>query len=219
MAAFDIVLRTRASLATDVEPSEFVSEYEGLILCEDEETGVVTKVGRVAALRVNAALAHNSGESLFDVCDCHSQELHDLHQMLYEPGTYSFREELVRRYEVIHADLLLIDYVVLNPRWRKLKLGLLAVRKLVDLLGGGVGLAVSEIAPLRAKAHKQLRVPSDWIPQNATKDERKVATVHLRRYFRRMGFRRLGHTPYYALSMTQITPNATELLGPNDEGS
>ena len=82
-----------------------------------------------------------------------------------------FREELATAYDIIASDLLLIDYVVLNPRWRKLKLGLLAVRKLVDLLGGGVGLAVSEIAPLRADAHKQLRVPADWLNRSSRRAE------------------------------------------------
>ena len=36
----------------------------------------------------------------------------------------------------------------------------------------------------------------------------------LRRYFRRMGFVRLGRTPYYALPMLTSTPAAEELLKP-----
>src|SRR5688572_27814378 len=123
MASFDIVLQTGASLHTDGEPSEFVSEYSGVITCEDEETGGVTKVGRVGALRVNASLARNAGTPLFDVCDCHSQELHILHSLLYEPDTYSFRDEIATEFEALGLDLLLLDYVVLNPKWRKLKLG------------------------------------------------------------------------------------------------
>jgi hypothetical protein len=215
MASFDIVLQTRASLHPDGEPSEFVSEYSGVITCEDDETGTVTKVGRVRARRVHAALADDAGEPLFDVCDCQGHELHVLHALLYEPDSYSFREGVATMFEAISTDLLLIDYVILNPRWRKLRLGLLAVRKLVDLLGGGVGLVVSEIAPLRSRAHKQLRVPADWLPRHRTDEEWKAATVGLRRYFRRMGFRRLGRTPYYALSLTQNAPSATELLGPD----
>ena len=52
-------------------------------------------------------------------------------------------------------------------------------------------------------------------PRHATKDEYRASTIRLRRYFRRMGFRRLGRTPYYALPLNQITPTATELLGPD----
>ena len=51
------------------------------------------------------------------------------------------------------------------------------------------------------------------MPKQRSKEERRAAVVKLRRYFRRMGFRRLGRSPYYALSMSQVTPTAAELLG------
>ena len=44
-------------------------------------------------------------------------------------------------FNAVEWDLLVLDYVVLVPKWRGLKIGLLAVRKMVDLLGGGCGLA------------------------------------------------------------------------------
>jgi hypothetical protein len=213
MASFDIVLRTRASLHPDGEPTEFVSEYDGVVTCTDDETGDVAKVGRVHALRVHAALAEEAGVPLFDICDAHSSELHHLHALLYEPDGYGFRENLVHRFDAVETDLLVLDYVVLHPRWRGLRLGLLAVRRLVDLLGGGCGLAVSLIAPLRHDAAKLLRVPPSWLPKQTSKEERRAATVRLRWYFRRMGFRRLGRSPYYALPLNQVTPSAAELLG------
>jgi hypothetical protein len=213
VASFDIVVRTRESLHPDGEPDRFVSEYSGIIVCTDDETGEESKVGKALALRVHAGLAQNAGESLFDVCDAHSHELHVLHTMLYEPDRYQFRQGVTDRFDAVEPDLLVLDYVVLNPKWRKLKLGLLAVRKLVDLIGGGCGLAVSLIAPLRHDAAKLLGVPREWLPKHENKEERREAMVTLRRYFRRMGFRRLGRSPYYALAMNQVTPNATELLG------
>lgn len=215
MASFDIVLRTQASLHPDGDPSEFFSAYDGVITCMGDETGAVTKVGRVRALRVNARLACNAGQSLFDVCDSHSGELQYLHNLLYEPGGHSFREEWMDRFDATDADLLLIDSVVLDPRWRKLNLGLLAVRKLVDLIGSGCGLVVGGMAPLRRRAHKQLRVPASWLPRHLTSGDLKAATVRLRQYFRQMGFRRLGRTPYYALSLTQIVPSAADILDSN----
>jgi hypothetical protein len=218
MASFDIVLRTRASLHSDGEPTEFVSEYDAVLTCTDDQTGDVTKVGRVHALRVHAALAENAGESLFDVCDAHSGELHHLHTLLYEPDGYGFREAIAQSFDAVETDLLVLDFVVLSPKWRRLKLGLLAVRKLVDLVGGGCGLAVSLIAPLRHSAAKVLRVPPSWLPRHTSKGERRAATVKLRRYFRRMGFRRLGRSPYYALPVKQVTPGAAELLGPSPTG-
>jgi hypothetical protein len=214
LASFDIILRTEASLHPDGEPSDFVSTFKGIITCTDDATGKVSKVGKITALRVHVALAHNAGEALFDVCDCHSEELHLLHTMLYEPNTFHFNDGITLRFDAIQSDLLVLDYIVLNPKWRKLKIGLLAVRKLVDLIGGGCGLAVSEIAPLRHDAAKLLGIPKKWLPRHKSKEERRASTVRLRQYFRRMGFERLGRTPYYALPLNQPTPNAEELLNP-----
>ena len=69
MASFDIVVRTGGSLHPDGEPTAFVSTYTAVITCTDDGTGAVSKVGRVTAPRVHAGLAHNAGESLFDVGD------------------------------------------------------------------------------------------------------------------------------------------------------
>ena len=138
---------------------------------------------------------------------------HLLYTLLYKSDETGFKEELVNRFDSIQTDLLVLDYVILSPKWRKLKLGLLAVRKLIDLIGGGCGLAVSLIAPLRADAHKVIGVPKSWLPKSKTKEQRRETTIKLRKYFRQMGFVRLGKTPYYALPMNQVTPDAAELLG------
>lgn len=214
MASFDVVVTTRASLHPGREPDRFVSEYTGTVTCTDDATGAVTRVGRVTAVRVHAGLALNVGVSLFDVCDCHSRELHELHALLYEPDAYHFRDPLIRRFEAVEADLLVLDYVVLSPRWRGLKLGLLAVRALVDVIGGGCGLVVSHVAPLRHAAHQRVGVPARWLPRHRTREARWQAVVKLRGHFRRMGFERLGRTQYYALPMNLRTPTAGELLGP-----
>ena len=144
------------------------------LTCTNDETGEVKKVGGVHALRVHAGLAR----------DAYSGELQHLHTLLYDPDGYAFQEPLSRMFDAIETNLLVLDVVGIAPKWRKSKLGLLAVRRLLDLVGGGCGLAVSFIAPLRHDA------------------------ATLRRYFRRM-----GRSPYYALSMSQVAPGATELLG------
>lgn len=83
----------------------------------------------------------------------------------------------MRRFDAIESDFLTLDYVVLSPRWRRLKIGLLAVRKLVDFIGRGCGLALSLIAPLRQDAHKMVGVPKAWLPENETKQDRREAVA------------------------------------------
>jgi hypothetical protein len=194
VASFNIRVRTGGTLHPDGDPSDFVSSYAGIITCTDD-TGEETRVGKLTALRVHAGLAQDTDEPLFDVCDSHSQELANLHTLLYEPDGYSFREPLMLRFEAMESDFLVLDYVVLNPKWRKLKLGLLAVRKFVDLVGGGCGLVVSCIAPLRHDAARLIGVPRAWLPWHEGKADRRVAAVKLRGHFRGMGFRAYPRTP------------------------
>jgi hypothetical protein len=214
MTFFDIVLSTSASLHPEVEPHEFISSYQGVIRAEGDD-GILHRVGRTQAWRVHMGLAANQGESLLDVFDAHSQPMCDLYAALFNPETDYFTEAIVHQFEAIDCDLLVLDYVILNPRWRGLKLGLLAARKMVDLLGGGCGLVVSHIAPLRLDAYDMLRVPKAWLPRHETAEGRKQAVRTLRRYFRQMGFERIGRTCYYGLSMARMTPTLADLLRPS----
>jgi hypothetical protein len=212
MGSFNIVLQTQASLHSSGEPADFISDYFGIIRYEKDSEAKGFKVGKVRAYRINAALAFGLGKSLFEVCDDHSHEMHFCHSLLYEANGYCFKEPLVERFEAMEMDCLVIDYVLLNPKWRGLKLGLLAVRKMIDLIGGGCGLTVCHIAPLNPDAAEFAKVPT-WIPRQSP-EKRKKATVKLRGYSRKMGFERIGRSPYYRLSMARKTPSAEELLRP-----
>jgi hypothetical protein len=172
--------------------------------------GVLHRVGRVHAWRAHLSLAVEQGECLLNVFDAHSQPMSDLYAALFDPENDFFSDTIVRQFDIMDSDLLVLDYVVLNPRWRGLKLGLLAARKMVDLLGGGCSLVLSHIAPLRPDAHEMLRVPNSWLPR-----QQRQAVLTLRRYFRQMGFERIGRTCYYGLSMARQTPTLAELLQPS----
>ena len=210
MASFDVSFRTTASLHPDGEPDRFISAYTGVISHIDDETGEATRVGRVRAYRIEANLALLAGEPLYDVCDCHSQEMHEVYSAVYEPNGYVIRADLAERYHAFTPDVLVLDYVVLAPEWRGLKLGLMAVRTTVERLGGGCDLAVCFIAPLRRAAHRELRVPARWLPAT-----RKGAAGKLRRYYRRMGFRRIPGTRYHALPLALDIPSAEDLIEPS----
>jgi hypothetical protein len=215
MTYFDVVLQTHASLHPDGGPDDLISEHVGYILCEGDD-GQRQRVGKVRAWRIQANLAAGCGESLFEVCDAHSHQMHVLHTLLYEPDEYQFQQEVMDCFDAMDSDCLVFDYVVLHPRWRGVKLGLLAARKMIDLLGGGCGLVVSEIAPLRRAAHASLKVPASWIPRQVTREGRRQAVLRLRRYFRRLGFTRLDRTPYYVLSLARRAPTLAELLRPEE---
>ena len=51
------------------------------------------------------------------------------------------KDDIRTAFEANDPDVLVLDYVLLSPRWRGLKLGLLAVRKALALAGVGQGVA------------------------------------------------------------------------------
>jgi hypothetical protein len=101
-----------------------------------------------------------------------------------------------------------------GARRRVLKLGLLAARKLIDLMVGGYGLAVSWFYPLNPDADEFRKVPAGWIPRHADEAAEQEARRKLRRHFRRMGFERIGRTRLDGLSLARVTPTLADLLRP-----
>jgi hypothetical protein len=102
--------------------------------------------------------------------------------------------------------------VVLHPKWRGLKLGLLAARKLIDMLGGGCALVVADILPLSPAAYRMLKIPPSWIPRHEDDDELRMARRKLRRYYRALGFSRIRHCRFFGLSLSRKAPTLAEII-------
>jgi hypothetical protein len=215
MACFDVVLQTRGSLHDCGDPTAYLAEYTGRLLCTRERDGRVFRVGRVHAYRILAEQAQANGHTVFEVCDGYSQEMIDLYSAIFDPVGDELDPIIRDCFHCCSSDVLVIDYVILAPRWRRLKLGLLAVRKIIDLLGVGCGLTVARIRPMHPEGDELLDVPDDWIPEQKSAEERRDATRKLRRYFRRMGFRRIPGTRLHGLSMTNRQPTLGDLLQPS----
>jgi len=218
MAYFDLVLQTQGRLHPGGEPDEFISQHTGVIRCIRERDGELRRVGKVKAYRIHADLARQAGESLFDVCDAHSQEMLDVYAALFDPATDDLQDAIRDQIDGFDSDVLVLDYVMLSPKWRGLKLGLLAARKLIDLLGSGCGLAVSWVYPLNGEASEFARVPTGWIPRHADEAEERQARRKLRQHFRQMGFQRIGRTRLDGLSLARVAPTLADLIRPGKEG-
>jgi len=208
MATFD--LQTAGSLHPACEPSGYISTYRGTIRCTRGRDGKVFRVGRVRAYRIHADLAGRAGEPLFDVCDVHSQEMHEVYAALFDAEANDLKEPIRARFGCFESDVLVLDYVLLAPRWRGLRLGLLAARKLVDMLGGGCGLTVAYLAPLDPDAAEFAGLPQGWLPRHDGREAKRK----LRRHFKKMGFERVKGTKFHALSMAKLVPTLEDLLRP-----
>jgi hypothetical protein len=103
-----------------------VVTYTGEVLYRDEHDWV-SPAGEYTLYRVLGGLASDHGENLFDVCDAHSQELYEVYAAVFDPATGDFRDEVSRKFDCVEADLLVIDSLTLDPKWRGLRLGLLVL--------------------------------------------------------------------------------------------
>src|SRR5262249_17268979 len=118
MAFFNLVLQTSGTLHPDGEPDDFISEHTGVIRFTRDNGQVVT-VGKVKAC-LHADLAHEAGATVFDVCDAHSQATHDLYAALFDPVEDDLKEPIRGRFDAAESDVLVLDYILLSPRWRGL---------------------------------------------------------------------------------------------------
>ena len=214
MGYFEVALSARAELDADPDLASYITPFAGTVRYTRHKDGKSFRVGRFLCHRVYADRATDAGLSMYELLDNESQEMGDLYGALFDPATDDLAEDVQMRFETIGTDLLVLDYVILHPRWRGLKLGLLVARKLVDLLGAGCALTVSNILPLNPDAHEPFDVPAGWIPRHETAPELAAARRALGKYFRRMGFRRVGKSSVHALSMTRTTPTLADIIRP-----
>jgi hypothetical protein len=202
MGVFSLSCHTPASLSVGYDPDKYVVEHSGEVLYqpEDEEgetgLGPPEKAGEFTAQRVLGNLAAADGVDIFEVCDAAGQELSDLSCVLFSLKTRDYRPWVLEKFGAMPADFLLVESVVLDPRWRGLNVGLLVLRRLIDLFAPPFGLAVCQPFPFGAE----------------TPEEVREGTLKLRRYVRRVGFRRLRKTPFYGLSTCHALPRYEDLL-------
>ena len=70
-----------------------------MVRCIRDRDGKVFRVGKVKAYRIHADLAHQSGESVFDVCDAHSQELNEVYAAVFDPFTSDFKDTVRKQFD------------------------------------------------------------------------------------------------------------------------
>jgi hypothetical protein len=209
---FDLAIHTGTGLHPYGEPADFISDYTGFLRYRRPEDHNIFQVGKLHAYRIHADLAFDNGKSLMDVYDAYPKELHNVYAAVYDPTQDQFNDAVVEQFCPLDCDCLVLDFVVLHPKWRGLRLGLLAVRKFVDIVGGGCGVTVARIWPLNPATHVARGVPASWLPRHESREGTREAVRKLRRYFELMGFERIGKTPYCGLPMTKRTPTVTDLL-------
>jgi hypothetical protein len=193
---------TRPLLASN-EPSEYLLDIMGNIHF-DTINGGSNIIGRISARVVQAGRAIDARESLFEVCDCVDQNLHD-----YASAAYDFDNSCIR--ESISdgcagTDILIIENVQIVRAHRGRGLGLLAVRRAIDTFGAGCAAVILKPFPLQFSdpSSRPTNKASDWEARMDTgsfESKQSIALTKLRRHWNRLGFQRIGRSDYFALDL------------------
>lgn len=188
-------------LTPDPDGQHMVHEFTGKILHQtDTETKTkTTTAGLVRAERVAIGAAHEERFPVRDVFDS-SGELFDFYEHLVDTDTGWLREDL--RLDQI-GDLLVVHQIKILPKHRGMKLGLLAMLRTIEVLGGGCAAAAIKPFPLQfcGKVNDKNR------------EEFLSAQEKLCGYWRQLGFDQVDDSEYYILDLAYRRPTPEEVLG------
>jgi len=205
-----ISLRFQAHVPiSPIEPNDFVTEFMGDILyTTDDKT---RRIGAFDVTRVNIALGKDLDEAAWEIFDAHSARLADDFQIIFSHNTDDFKESIKQYFCTPDFDLLIIDSIILSPKFRGRGLGLMAARTIVDQLGWGCGLTVAMMTPVLPCDADEARVPRRWLPGVSDFCTQADAKGKIARHFEKMGFERIGQSELWGLSHGLRRPTARDL--------
>ena len=112
--------------------------------------------------------------------------------------TRRLREEIDRCFECLGSDLLIIDHIRLEPKWRGLKLGLLALRQANRPARERLRPGRVSAPPAERRRHAGTAAGGQGEAARATSSS--------------SGFRRIGKTDFYGLSTSHVMPKFEDVL-------
>lgn len=205
--------------AEDDEPSRFVHDWSGAVVLLQGEDATELKIGEFEAIYVDAVGAITENESVFDVFDTRAETM-EYFGALYENAHGDFKQSVGRvawgrdcRWE---PSLLILSRLVIQPAYRGRGRGLLALRALMHTLRAGTGLIAMKPFPLQSEswydeADRLARVARYGLEGFPTNHD--IATAALRRYYGRLGFKRVPRTPYMVLDPLRTLTSLATLRG------
>lgn len=196
-------LKYQPLLDDECEDRDLVQEFEGEIIHTEVPEDYALKekehvVGHIRGSRIDLGEAFDRGVSAWDACDAHSGELEECCSVFLTDD--EFREDLELS---TLGDLLILHTMEIDPKYRGLGLGLLAVRRTLMTLGGGCAMAALKPFPLQF----QNKVTA----QNQA--EFDAAQKKLGDYWSRLGFVPYKDTEYYYFDMAHRKPPISQVLG------
>jgi hypothetical protein len=158
--------------------------------------------GCVNASLVQFGSALDHGITADQLGDGISGSIAEYWEQIFDVETGRWTDEIREEFEIAGSDLLIIDYVELDPVLRGHALGLAAVRRTIEIFGSGCGLVACKPWPVQftpAFASNRRRLQRLQLPALAEHE----AVRKLRLYWSKAGFWPLGEAGLFVMSMSQ----------------
>jgi hypothetical protein len=187
------------------DPVFYVHDIKGKIVVEDETGTTIDEAGTFGVTYVDADGAAAQRIAAFDVFDSY-QTTYDYFATLYEDMDFAPKVRKLVEPDTWYwsSNLLILDRLIIHPKYRGNRLGLEILVMLMQRFQAGAQLVAMNPYPLQFEhdvtaENKAERGLADF---TCSKD---YATRRLRRYYAKIGFRRVAGTTY------MIRPTSTPL--------
>lgn len=132
------------------EGARYIQDISGKVIEQDDNREDTRTVGKIWALRFLLGRARQNGLNALQVFD-REVETMALGEDLYEPRKWELKSEILNRYnyDIIESDLLVLNYIELDPPFRGKDIGKYMIRDLYNNFIAGCGLFVLNFNPAR----------------------------------------------------------------------
>lgn len=182
--------------------NDFIQTIHGRIFVQYDQDESEQMAGSINASLLQFGNALEHGVSADQFGDSISGDIAEYWELLFDPETGRWKDELQDEFEISRTDLLIIDCIELQPRLRGHGVGMLAIERVIEVFGVGCGAVACKPWPLQftpafaanPQRLEQLRPPLTDLETSVRK---------LRTYWSKAGFWPVGSSGIYAMSTSQ----------------
>jgi GNAT superfamily N-acetyltransferase len=185
----------------DEEPSRVIRKIDGTVFECVGESDKEEKIGNLQCFLVQAGLAGEKGESLFEAMDSISDAAMECYEALFDPDTNEWSDSVQELYSggPISPDLLFIDRVELDERHRGKGIGRAVVKEIIETFGLHCGLVVCKPFALQYEGWAETYSAAEQADLGFEK-RKSAAFGRVSKFWADCGFVQLPDSEFYAHS-------------------
>lgn len=208
--AYSIKIATEQTfcITDEITTEDILLDYTATILDDsaeevDEEGQSQAVAGAVDFYVLRIGLALNEGLNALEACDADSQDVYEYGSAVLDEVGH-VKDGLFDNFEYVGGDLLFLHKMEILPAHRGKDLGLLAASRIIDLFAEG--LVICRPQPLQHVLDEEDYHFKPEMNYESFAKSKTAAKQALRKYWSRIGFKRIGRSDFYALSTATPRP-------------